>query len=250
MSGAPAAAGARSSASPPSASSRARASGPPPALRALVAAALLAAAVPGAPSGARAQSERVELTEACIDAAAARYGHDPVKFRALLDVEGGRVGETGPRNANGSHDLGPAQINDRVWVPHFAEIAGLPEARVRSLLLWDGCLNVEAAAYILALAVRRADGDVVRGYGYYHSATPEHHRRWVRLFLEAYARRGGAAGPRPPARADAPRAAQGPPLAAAPASSARPPAHGAGAPSARRPTPAELRLLRAVPGEG
>jgi hypothetical protein len=149
---------------------------------------LLAAASP-------AGAQRVELTEACVDDAARQYGHDGQMFRALLDVEGGRVGETGPRNANGTYDLGPAQINDRVWVPHLARRLDRSEEDTRRLLIDDGCANVMAASYILALAVDRGDGDLVRGFGYYHSATPEHHQAYVDRWLDAYERRVGTLPP-------------------------------------------------------
>jgi len=73
----------------------------------------------------------------------------------LRDQEGGWVGAE-VTNSDGSHDLGPLQVNSW-WVSRLAVLTGRPKAHVRYWLKQDACFNVEAARWIFlsGLAITR-----------------------------------------------------------------------------------------------
>jgi hypothetical protein len=144
------------------------------ALWAVAACALPAAAAAQPASGPPGRPE----TEACVLEAAIAFDLPLDILRAIRRVEGGRVGETGPRNANGSHDIGPWQINSR-WVSRIARDRGVPEASVRDALLWDGCYNAQVAAWLLSTKLDEAGGDFWLAVGWYNSRTPEHRDRYL-----------------------------------------------------------------------
>jgi hypothetical protein len=92
---------------------------------------------------------------------------------AVLHTEGGTPGKSS-KNTNGSYDLGPMQVNDRVWLPFFKRHYGLTEAQLKN----NGCLNVWAGGVILYMQVAQAK-DWWKGIGNYHSRTPVHHARYT-----------------------------------------------------------------------
>jgi hypothetical protein len=106
----------------------------------------------------------------------------------LRDQEGGWVGAEVP-NSDGSHDLGPLQVNSW-WVPRLAVVTGRPEAHVRYWLKQDACFNVEAARWIFlsGLAVTR---DYWKAVGVYHSPTGWRQRRYTSSVVVHLRRRFG-----------------------------------------------------------
>nr|WP_240502304.1 lytic transglycosylase domain-containing protein [Sphingomonas panacis] len=94
----------------------------------------------------------------------------------LRDQEAGWIGAE-IKNDNGSHDLGPLQINSW-WVPKLAAITGRPESHVRYWLKQDACFNVDAARWIFlsCLGMTRNYWDAV---GAYHSPTTWRRRRYA-----------------------------------------------------------------------
>lgn len=72
-------------------------------------------------------------------------------------------------NTNGTHDLGPLQINSW-WVPRIARLVGRPDHQVRYWLRYDACFNAEAARWIF-LSGLQATGDYWKAVGVYHSPT-------------------------------------------------------------------------------
>jgi len=109
---------------------------------------------------------------ACIWSAAGYYRLPPLALVGILRVEGGRPGRVS-RNADGSEDLGPMQINTR-WLPRL-ERAGL----TRKEILTNPCANIWAGAWILALAYAR-DKDIWMAIGHYHSRNRGESRRYRR----------------------------------------------------------------------
>lgn len=108
--------------------------------------------------------------EACIQRAAAHYRAHPDLVRAVLRVEGGKVGQVS-YNKNGSFDMGPMQINS-VHLPELAKY-GITQA----LLTNDECLNIHIGTYYLQKNVISTPS-FWTGIGNYHSATPEHNIRY------------------------------------------------------------------------
>jgi hypothetical protein len=94
----------------------------------------------------------------------------------LQDQEGGWIGAE-ILNDDGSHDLGPFQINSW-WVPRLAAATGRPAFQIRWWLKHDACFNVDAARWIFlsGLAVTR---DYWKAVGVYHSPTDWRQRRYA-----------------------------------------------------------------------
>lgn len=142
--------------------------------------ALLGLLAAGGPRLAAAQPASPTTTvEACLRSAAAVHRVDPALLVVLLQVEGGSLGRTSA-NSNGTHDIGPMQVNT-IWVPRIAaRWRTTPELAFRALR--DSfCANVEAGAWILRQALDEVGGDFWRGVGHYHSRTPEYRERYLRL---------------------------------------------------------------------
>jgi len=94
----------------------------------------------------------------------------------LRDQEGGWVGaETA--NTDGSHDLGPMQINSW-WIPRIAAVTKRSPALVRLWLQHDACFNVFAARWIF-LSEIAASRDYWRAVGVYHSPTSWRRRTYA-----------------------------------------------------------------------
>jgi len=89
----------------------------------------------------------VALTAACIAHVAAFYEEPVTALNALLRIEGGQVG-TVSRNANGTADLGPYQVNTS-WVPVFAKAWHRAPDETYYLIRDHGCANALAAGSVL-----------------------------------------------------------------------------------------------------
>lgn len=107
----------------------------------------------------------------------------------LRDQEAGWVGAE-IANKNGTHDLGPLQINS-FWVPKLSSLIGRSPVQVRAWLVSDPCFNVQAARWIF-LSELRATGDYWKAIGAYHSPTGWRQRRYVDAVSGHLRRRFGA----------------------------------------------------------
>ena len=94
----------------------------------------------------------------------------------LRDQEAGWVGAE-VRNSNGSHDLGPLQINSW-WTPRIAALVGRSPVQVRHGLRFDPCFNAEAARWIF-LSALRSTGNYWKAIGAYHSPTASRQYRYL-----------------------------------------------------------------------
>lgn len=133
---------------------------------------------PVLPAKISALAQHAAVKPVCITDAA-RFYHLPVAlFAAVLRTEGGEVGRV-HRNANGTVDLGPAQINS-TWLPTLAK-AGI----TRRMVLNDGCLNVAVGAWILAQSMQGADphkpAQWWRHVGDYNSHTPTVNKKYAAM---------------------------------------------------------------------
>jgi hypothetical protein len=109
-----------------------------------------------------------EVPSACVAYTVASFDLSPQLLLAVMKAENGRTGQES-RNANGSYDYGPMQVNSS-WLPILAEYH-----ITREQLRDDGCINVWVGGWILRLAINSTSG-FWRGVGAYHSrtATPGH----------------------------------------------------------------------------
>ena len=118
----------------------------------------------------------------CLTEAGNAYREPPAVLVILLNVEGGRLGETSA-NTNGTVDIGPMQVND-TWLPKLAgHWATTPRAAY--LALRDNfCANIEAGAWILRMGLDEAHGDFWEGVGFYHSHDPDYKRTYLSAVLK------------------------------------------------------------------
>lgn len=117
-----------------------------------------------------------EANGSCVIKAAHFYHIPVVLLKAVLRTEGGHVGQI-HENANGSYDMGPAQINS-IWLPVLAQY-GI----TRAMILNDGCLNISIGAWILAQAMAGGSpqnpAEFWRHVGDYNSHTPLWNQRYA-----------------------------------------------------------------------
>jgi hypothetical protein len=84
----------------------------------------------------------------------------------LRDQEAGWIGAQ-VKNRNGTHDLGPLQVNSW-WVPKLAKLTGRQAAHIHWWLVHDPCFNVRTARWIFLSALSETR-DYWKAIGVYHS---------------------------------------------------------------------------------
>ncbi|MBT0667434.1 lytic transglycosylase domain-containing protein [Novosphingobium profundi] len=94
----------------------------------------------------------------------------------LRDQEAGWIGAE-IANANGTHDLGPLQINS-FWIKPLARLTQRPPDKVRQWLTGDACFNVQAARWIF-LAGLRTSKTYWQAVGAYHSPTSSRQAKYA-----------------------------------------------------------------------
>jgi hypothetical protein len=135
----------------------------------LMPASLLSVALLPCEATARSRStEEERIIGACIRKASLGHPWLERTLWGLRDQEAGWLGAE-VRNSNGSHDLGPLQINSW-WVPRIAARVGSSEGQVRNWLSSDACFNAEAARWVF-LSALDSTGDYWKAIGVYHSPT-------------------------------------------------------------------------------
>lgn len=118
----------------------------------------------------------------CVHSSGSAYDINPLIILSVLKIEsGGRLGIVS-RNTNGTDDLGPSQFNTGTWAKLLIEKYKIP----REALINDMCQSVRAMAFALRTEINGAGGDLWKGIGNYHSRTPKHHVKYVRLVYGAY----------------------------------------------------------------
>lgn len=140
------------------------------------------------PAKARWAGENENRIAKCIRQAAGGKVWLEKTLWGLRDQEGGWIGAE-VRNTNGSHDLGPLQINSW-WVPKIAALVGRPQADVRIWLVSDPCFNAGAARWLFLTALRTT-GDFWQAVGVYHSPTAWRQRRYAQSVARHMQRRFG-----------------------------------------------------------
>lgn len=111
-----------------------------------------------------------QAAAACIVMAASVQHLPPAIIVSILAVEGGTEGSR-TLDADGSSDLGPAQVNT-LWIAEVAKASRQSPAAAALKLQWDGCFNIRVAAAILRHEINDAQGDFWTGVGHYHSHLP------------------------------------------------------------------------------
>lgn len=104
----------------------------------------------------------------CIDLVSAQFQIDPLPIHLLFEVEGGWAGAV-RKNANGSEDLGPMQVNS-IHLSEFAAL-GITREEIRDN---TGCRNVFVAISLYLRHLQAADGNVAMAIARYHSKSATH----------------------------------------------------------------------------
>ena len=134
----------------------------------LVCTAVITMALYTTPAFSKSSNEEELRIAACILQASLGQPWLEKTLWGLRDQEAGWVGAE-VRNSNGSHDLGPLQINSW-WTPRIAALVGRSPVQVRHWLRFDPCFNAEAARWIF-LSALRSTGNYWKAIGVYHSPT-------------------------------------------------------------------------------
>ncbi len=117
----------------------------------------------------------------CFSAAAERFRVDKHMLIAIAKTESAFDPEAiGPRNADGTHDVGLMQINTR-WLPRLAEM-GIHQEKLKG-----PCTNIYVGAWILASKIRQ-HGTVWKAVGAYNATTPSKRDSYVTKVQRNYAR--------------------------------------------------------------
>jgi len=117
----------------------------------------------------------------CLSGVVRQFDLYPTQlYLAVLRTEGGRPGQA-RRNANGTWDYGPAQINSS-WIPRLRR-RGLPASD--ATLRHNTCFNLYVSGWILR---RELDGapDLWTGLVRYHSRTPTYQQRYLQRILDSW----------------------------------------------------------------
>jgi hypothetical protein len=118
----------------------------------------------------------------CVHSSARTYAVNPLLLLSVLKVESnGRTGIVA-KNTNATYDLGPAQFNTSSWAKLLIEKYKIP----REALINDMCQAVQALGFAVRTEINNAGGDLWKGIGNYHSRTPKHHVKYVKLVYGAY----------------------------------------------------------------
>lgn len=110
--------------------------------------------------------------ERCFADAAHRFDVEKRMLVAIAKTESAlRPHVVGPKNSNGTYDIGMMQINSS-WLPTLAKY-GISQ---RDLL--NACTNIEVGAWILAHNIAR-HGATWKAVGAYNAASPEKQQKYV-----------------------------------------------------------------------
>lgn len=122
----------------------------------------------------------VKTLAACIMMAAQAHDVPPALLTGIYRAEGGRAG-LAVSNTNGSHDLGPMQINT-IWLPELAKQWKISEEKTKQVVRDDLCANIDVAAWILRRHLNETR-DLAKALQHYHSRTPKHGEKYKNRVL-------------------------------------------------------------------
>jgi len=114
------------------------------------------------------------MLQKCVNYASIRYGVNPIVIKAIIDVEGGKIG-TLSRNSNGSYDMGVMQIN----TIHLKAIKNKYPGVGPRELTYKPCINIAIGTWLLKQRIDEAPSYWV-GVASYHSKTPKYRNIYLR----------------------------------------------------------------------
>lgn len=124
--------------------------------------------------------ENPEIAQ-CVPQASKAFGVPQEIIEVVLEVEGGWPGAE-IENNNGSHDLGPMQINTQ-WIPRLKAF-GVSREDVRD----NPCVNISIGTWLLATELEQGR-TLAEAIARYHSPTRHHQLRYLSKVAEVLERR-------------------------------------------------------------
>lgn len=107
---------------------------------------------------------RVLPFEKCFESAASRFGVDKRMLVAIAKTESSlNPNAMGPKNANGSYDIGMMQINSG-WLPTLGRVG------ISKRDLMSACTNIHVGAWIVSQNISR-HGPTWRAVGAYNASS-------------------------------------------------------------------------------
>ncbi len=128
-----------------------------------------------------------KLLAACMMIAAQTHSVPPALLVGIYKAEGGKIGQE-VRNKNGTHDLGPMQINT-IWLPQLAKEWKVSESTARKWVRDDPCTNTKVAAWILRSHLNETQ-NLSTALQYYHSRTPKFGKKYKKRVLDLMKKNG------------------------------------------------------------
>lgn len=122
-----------------------------------------------------------KILAACLMLASQTYSIPPAVLVGIYKAEGGKIGQEVP-NKNGSHDLGPMQINT-IWLPELAKNWGVNESTARKWVRDDACTNVGVSAWILRQHLDETQS-LSKAIAYYNSRTPRYGTKYKKRVID------------------------------------------------------------------
>jgi soluble lytic murein transglycosylase-like protein len=117
----------------------------------------------------------------CFDLASEEFKIDRQVLYAIAKVESNLDANSININKNRTLDIGIMQINS-------IHQKNLAEKGIALNELLDPCKNIIVGAWILKKNILMAKGDLWKGVGLYHSATPELQKNYIQKVRRIYAR--------------------------------------------------------------
>ncbi len=117
------------------------------------------------------------MTRKCLHEAASTFDLPVAALYGIFAQERGAVGQYSA-NTNNSRDNGTMQINS-IWLPDLARF-NITEEKLRN----NGCLTVYVSAWILKGHLEKANGNIWKAIGDYHSKTPEKAKIYISNVME------------------------------------------------------------------
>lgn len=118
--------------------------------------------------------------EACFSEAAERHGLSKRMLVAIAKTESSfKPHVVGPKNANGTYDIGMMQINS-AWLPTLSKFG------ISQRDLFNACTNIHVGAWILASNIGRY-GHTWKAVGAYNAVSPEKQMQYIAKVQKTYA---------------------------------------------------------------
>lgn len=118
-------------------------------------------------------------TASCFKLAGEEFHLDWKILYSIASIESSLNADAINVNKNNSVDVGIMQINSI----HQHELSTLG---IKMDELFEPCKNIIVGAWLLKRSIMSANGDVWKGVGRYHSATPELQKKYIKKVKHVY----------------------------------------------------------------